>query len=151
MNNKAELEAHAKFGVVGLGWQLNQAPAPGKLVQYELETAKALKVLRPDIKVFVSRNTKAAAYFWDSCRERMTNPIRLRTTLRSAVARTWCRILTASLPRILLTPGRRRHRTIAPVPQHRAPSGNRPAMTKSQATAPLRVGQLADPSEREGL
>jgi hypothetical protein len=27
MNNKAELEAQAKFGVVGLGWQLNQAPA----------------------------------------------------------------------------------------------------------------------------
>ena len=43
-------------------------------MQYELETAKALKVLRPDIKVLVSRNTEAAAYFWDSCRERMTDP-----------------------------------------------------------------------------
>ena len=73
MNNAAELEAQAKFGIVGIGWQLNQVE-PGKLEQYEVETAKALKALRPDIKVMVSRNTEAAAYFWDSCRERMTDP-----------------------------------------------------------------------------
>ena len=120
-------------------------------MQYELETAKALKALRPGIKVFVSRNTEAAAYFWDSCRERMTDPKTQGHFTQCRGKDLRCRILTASLPRILLTPGRRRHRTIAPVPQRRAPSGNRPTMTKSQAIAPLRVGQLADPSEREGL
>ena len=73
MNSVAELAAQARFGIVGIGWQLNQAAEPGKLQHYEIETAKALKALRPDIKVMVSRNTEAAAFFWDSCREKMTD------------------------------------------------------------------------------
>jgi hypothetical protein len=74
MNSAAELEAQAKFGIVGIGWQLNQADQPGKLSQYELQTARALKAIRPEIKVMVSRNTEAAAFFWDSCREKMQDP-----------------------------------------------------------------------------
>jgi hypothetical protein len=74
MNNAAELAAQARFGIVGIGWQLNQAAEPGKLQQYEIETARALKALRPDIKVLVSRNTEAAAFFWDTCRAKMTDP-----------------------------------------------------------------------------
>eukprot|EP00746_Dinoflagellata_sp_MGD_P042469 gnl/MRDRNA2_/MRDRNA2_20297_c0_seq1.p1 gnl/MRDRNA2_/MRDRNA2_20297_c0~~gnl/MRDRNA2_/MRDRNA2_20297_c0_seq1.p1 ORF type:complete len:375 (-),score=59.04 gnl/MRDRNA2_/MRDRNA2_20297_c0_seq1:276-1331(-) len=73
MNSVEELAAEARFGIVGIGWQFNQV-TPGHLEQYEIETARALKALRPDIKVMVSRNTEAAAYFWDSCREKMTNP-----------------------------------------------------------------------------
>eukprot|EP01043_Picozoa_sp_COSAG02_P022426 COSAG02_NODE_1166_length_14154_cov_19.442191_4_plen_209_part_00 len=74
MNSPTELAAQAQFGIVGIGWQLNQAAEPGRLQQYELETAKALKALRPGIKVMVSRNTEAAAFFWDSCREKMVDP-----------------------------------------------------------------------------
>lgn len=73
MNSMEELAAEARFGIVGIGWQLNQVP-PQHLEQYEIETARALKALRPDIKVMVSRNTEAAGYFWDSCKEKMTDP-----------------------------------------------------------------------------
>ena len=49
--------------ILPLRWQRLRARhrpvqvVPGKLEQYEVETAKALKALRPDIKVMVSRNT----------------------------------------------------------------------------------------------
>lgn len=72
MDNPAELMLEAKLGYVGIGWQLNNVPSHySHLERYEVEEARRLKSLRPDVRVSVLRNTEVATVFWDSARAKM--------------------------------------------------------------------------------
>jgi hypothetical protein len=60
---------------VGIGWQLNNIPSHySHLEQYEIEEAKALKAVRPDVRVSVLRNSEVATVFWDSAKAKMYDP-----------------------------------------------------------------------------
>ena len=60
---------------VGIGWQLNNIPSHySHLEEYEIEEARALKALRPDVRVSVLRNTEVATVFWDSAKAKMYDP-----------------------------------------------------------------------------
>eukprot|EP00035_Acanthoeca_spectabilis_P000868 m.76005 g.76005 ORF g.76005 m.76005 type:complete len:480 (-) comp10476_c1_seq1:158-1597(-) len=75
MDSPAELQGEIKLGYVGIGWQLNNIPSHySHLETYEIEEAKILKNLRPDIKVSVLRNTEVATVFWDTAKAKMFDP-----------------------------------------------------------------------------
>lgn len=74
MDSGLELTLEAKLGYVGIGWQINNIPSnDSHLEKYEIEEARNLKSLRPDIKVGVLRNTEVTTVFWDSARAIMFN------------------------------------------------------------------------------
>jgi len=69
LNNDVELAAQARFGIVGLGWQLAMRKGPWRhLERWEAETTAAIKAINPHTKVLVSRNAETAGIFWDHCR-----------------------------------------------------------------------------------
>jgi hypothetical protein len=69
LNSAKEMAAEARFGVVGLGWQLAmRATNWSHLEQTELETAAAIKAIHPSTKVLVSRNVQVGGIQWDSMR-----------------------------------------------------------------------------------
>ena len=76
MDSVAEVRAEVgKFGVVGIGWQLNNIPSKySHLETFEIEEARKLKAMRPGVKVMVLRNTEVASVFWDSAKKVMDDP-----------------------------------------------------------------------------
>ena len=61
LNNDAEIAAEARFGIVGLGWQLAMQKGPWRhLERWESQTAAAIKAVNPHAKVLVSRNAETA-------------------------------------------------------------------------------------------
>ena len=68
MDSPAELEAEARFGNVGVGWQIDGIPkqwAQG-LEVVELAEAKRLKAIRPDVRVLVSRQSEVGTKMWNT-------------------------------------------------------------------------------------
>jgi len=75
LNSAAEYAAEAKFGIVGIGWQIGMRSLGWQhLEAAEVETARALKALNPEIKVLVSRNTEVATVVWDAVRPLLVPP-----------------------------------------------------------------------------
>ena len=71
LNSHAENVAEARFGIVGLGWQLamRNAQTPwAHLERWEAITANAIKAINPHTKVLVSRNVETSGIQWDHCR-----------------------------------------------------------------------------------
>eukprot|EP00729_Bicosta_minor_P005769 gene5769-1170_t len=71
LNSAAENMAQARFGIVGLGWQLamrNKETPWQHLEQWEVVTSAAIKAINPDAKVLVSRNVETSGIQWDHCR-----------------------------------------------------------------------------------
>ena len=73
LDSAAELAAEARWGIIGIGWQLNGSWAPdrgnrfGRHVEVaERETAAALKARNPKLKVLLGRNTEVATCYLDS-------------------------------------------------------------------------------------
>ena len=67
MDSQAELQGEIKLGYVGIGWQLDNIPSHySNLEKYEIEEAKILKSMRPDVRVGVLRNSEVATWFWNS-------------------------------------------------------------------------------------
>lgn len=76
LDSAAELAAEARWGIIGIGWQLNGSWVPrgpqkgnhfGRHVEVaERETAAALKSLNPKLKVLLGRNTEVATCYLDS-------------------------------------------------------------------------------------
>merc|ERR1712224_263462 len=68
INSAAEYAAEARFGSVGIGWQIHAIESKkigrADLEAFEVETARVLKNLRPDIRVLVTRNFECAGVFW---------------------------------------------------------------------------------------
>jgi len=63
------------MGVVGLGWQLSNIPSHHSNVEvFELEEARRLKTLRPDVKVMLTRDTEVTTVFYNMSREKMYDP-----------------------------------------------------------------------------
>ena len=68
-NSAEEAAAEAKFGLVGIGWQINNVLSnDSHLEAAEIKTASQLKILRPGVRVLASRNTEVVSIFWDSVR-----------------------------------------------------------------------------------
>lgn len=68
MDSPAELKAEARFGNVGVGWQIDGIPkhwAQG-LEVVELAEAKRLKAIRPDVRVLVSRQSEVGTKMWNT-------------------------------------------------------------------------------------
>lgn len=75
LDDHKELDAGTMLGYYGIGWELANIPFNyTHLEAAENATAKALKALRPDLKVGVTRNSVVATTFWDTARERMQDP-----------------------------------------------------------------------------
>ena len=75
MDSTAELNGEVKLGYVGIGWQLDNIPSHyTNLEKYEIEEAKILKALRPDVRVSVLRNSEVATVFWKGAKEKMYSP-----------------------------------------------------------------------------
>jgi hypothetical protein len=69
LNNAEEMAAEARFGVVGLRWQLSMRDSNwSHLERWEAETVVAIKAINPDTQVLVSRNVQVGGVFWDSMR-----------------------------------------------------------------------------------
>ena len=76
LDSAAELAAEARWGIIGIGWQLNGSWVPhgphkgnhfGRHVEIaERETAAALKSRNPKLKVLLGRNTEVATCYLDS-------------------------------------------------------------------------------------
>jgi hypothetical protein len=73
MNSVAELAAEARWGIIGIGWQLNGSVVPHKGHVFanhveiaERQTATALKARNPKLKVLLGRNTETANQALDS-------------------------------------------------------------------------------------
>ena len=66
MDSVAEVRAEVgKFGVVGIGWQLNNIPSKySHLETFEIEEARKLKAMRPGVKVMDDPNTQD---YWTQC------------------------------------------------------------------------------------
>ena len=68
-NNAAEVAAQSRFGIAGIGWQINNKPGNySHEEQYEAAAAKQIKTSRAAAKVMVTRDTQVVTYFWDSAR-----------------------------------------------------------------------------------
>jgi sialidase-1 len=68
MDSPTELQAEARFGNVGVGWQIDGIPkhwAQG-LEVVELAEAKRLKARRPDVRVLVSRQSEVGTKMWNT-------------------------------------------------------------------------------------
>ena len=82
-NSAAETEREASLGVVGLGWQLGvhdsveggggHWAAPGGLEQRQREAARAIKSLRPSVRVLVSAEIDATCALWAASDAAMAN------------------------------------------------------------------------------
>jgi len=76
MNSPDEVAAEARMGVVGLGWQLSNIPSHySNLEWFELEEARRLKALRPDVKVMLTRETEVTSVFYNMSKEVMYSPV----------------------------------------------------------------------------
>lgn len=76
MDNPTELASEARLGYVGIGWQLNNIPSNhSHLEVYEIEEARHLKAIRPDVRVSVLRNSQVGTTFWDGVRTKMVRPL----------------------------------------------------------------------------
>ena len=75
VNSAAENAAEAKFGIVGLGWQLSMRDADWRhLEQFEVSFAKEIKAINPKAKVLVSRNSEVGTVVWDAIRPFIDTP-----------------------------------------------------------------------------
>eukprot|EP01052_Picozoa_sp_SAG31_P048801 SAG31_NODE_10383_length_1145_cov_1.398662_1_plen_107_part_10 len=65
---ESEIHAEARFGYLGIGWQLDGIPTHWHqgLEVVELATARRLKSARPDMRVLVSRQTEVGTEMWNS-------------------------------------------------------------------------------------
>ena len=86
--NSAALNARlARFGHVGIGWQLTgSAPNShlGHLEVVERAVAAQLKALNPRVKVLALRNDQVVSPLWDCARARMLDPASAHFFLRNA-------------------------------------------------------------------
>lgn len=86
--NSPELTAQlARFGHVGVGWQLTGSPAnshEGHLEVVEREMAAQLKAINPRVKVLALRNDEVVSPVWDCARALMLNPASKQLFLRDA-------------------------------------------------------------------
>ena len=74
LNSVRENTAEARFGIVGIGWQLGMRWSKWRhLERWEEQTARAIKAINPDTKVIVSRNVEVGGVFWDHCRPYFEN------------------------------------------------------------------------------
>jgi hypothetical protein len=72
-DSPAELRSEARFGTVGIGWQLaNVQQNFSRVEAAELAAAKAIKELRSDALVMVTRNTDCAGGIYDSVKAALT-------------------------------------------------------------------------------
>lgn len=72
--NPAEALAESRFGIAGIGWQLNNVPSNhSHLEAAEVRTALQLKVLRAGVRILVSRNTEVVSTFMDSVSKAFAN------------------------------------------------------------------------------
>lgn len=75
MESAEELAAEVRFGIVGLGWQLNSIPSKhSNLEVYELEEAKRLKALRPGVRVMLTRESEATTTLYNRSKAKMLDP-----------------------------------------------------------------------------
>eukprot|EP01047_Picozoa_sp_COSAG01_P029774 COSAG01_NODE_2054_length_8538_cov_4.853656_3_plen_383_part_00 len=67
-NSAAEIQAEARFGYMGVGWQLDGIPRHWKqgLEVVELAAARQLKARQPGMRVLVSRQTEVGTVMWNS-------------------------------------------------------------------------------------
>jgi hypothetical protein len=71
-NNAAAVAAQSRFGIAGIGWQINNKLGNYSHEEmYEAAAAQQIRALRPEAKVMVTRDTQVVTYFWDSAREAM--------------------------------------------------------------------------------
>ena len=64
-----EAAAAARFGVVGIGWQVNNVPSNFSHEEgAEARTSRQLKAARPGVRTLVSRETEVITVFWDAAR-----------------------------------------------------------------------------------
>jgi hypothetical protein len=75
MDSDEELAAEVRLGIVGIGWQLNNVPSNHSDVEkYELEEARKLKKLRPEVKVMLTRESQATTTLYASAKAKMEDP-----------------------------------------------------------------------------
>ena len=75
MDSADELRAEARFGVVGVGWQINNIPSHhSNLEVFELEEAARLKKLKPGVKVMLARESEATTTFYNKSKAKMFDP-----------------------------------------------------------------------------
>eukprot|EP01046_Picozoa_sp_COSAG06_P004024 COSAG06_NODE_163_length_21566_cov_9.641070_18_plen_382_part_00 len=77
MDSTAELQAEAKLGIVGIGWQLNNIPSHhSNLEEYELQEAARLKALRggSSLRVMLTRESEATTTLYNSSKAKMMDP-----------------------------------------------------------------------------
>ncbi len=75
LNSAAENAAEAKFGIVGLGWQLSMRDADWRhLEKFEVSFASKIKAVNPKAKVLVSRNSEVGTVVWDAIRPLLDTP-----------------------------------------------------------------------------
>jgi hypothetical protein len=76
VNSAAETAAEAKFGIVGLGWQLSMRDADWHhLEKFEVSFAAEIKAVNPKAKVLVSRNSEVGTVVWDAIRPLLDTPL----------------------------------------------------------------------------
>ena len=66
-NSPAEASAEARFGTVGIGWQLRAISSNfSHLERWEVAQARQLKAARPGIRTLVTRNSDCGGLNWDA-------------------------------------------------------------------------------------
>jgi hypothetical protein len=94
LNSAVEIAAQARFGVIGIGWQLNMFGSGfAHLEQWEALTARAIKRASPTTRVLVSRNTELGNGIWDSVRAQRSSASP-QFWVRGQVNSTACRVGT---------------------------------------------------------
>ena len=92
MNSEQELLAQSRFGIVGIGWQLNMRGSNwSHLEQAERTTARQLKALDPSVKVLVTRNTQAGLATLDSVRAQLENAEHTNVFIKNQVGSVGCK------------------------------------------------------------
>ncbi len=75
MDSAAELRAEVRFGVVGVGWQVNNIPSNhSNLETFELEEARQLKALRAGVRVMLTRESEATTTLYNAAKAKMLDP-----------------------------------------------------------------------------
>ncbi len=74
-NSAAETAAEARFGIIGLGWQLQMVPHNwSHLVETEITTARSLLALNPSARILVTREDEVAVGLYDEQAAIMHDP-----------------------------------------------------------------------------
>ena len=75
MASDAELRAEVRFGIVVVGWQVNNIPSHhSNLEVFELAEARRLKALKPGVKVLLARESQATTTLYNMSKAKMFDP-----------------------------------------------------------------------------